>query len=109
MRQRIEKARKAFWALDSSVWRAVRLSLSTKMSVYRACVLPVLLFGAETWTPTYPGMAYTAKALARFHIICLRRISGQGLRLRREHFVSNDIIRAWLQVPTVRELTRQLA
>ena len=44
---RIDKARKAFWALDSSVWRVAQLKLSTKMHVYRACVLSVLLFGSE--------------------------------------------------------------
>ena len=100
---RIDKARKAFWALDSSVWRVAQLKLSTKMHVYRACVLSVLLFGSEAWTPTW----LTVKALEKFHMICLRKISGRGLRFQREHFVSNDKFRAWLQVPTVKELVRQ--
>ena len=103
VRQRIEKARKAFWALDSSVWRVAQLSLATKMRVYRACVMSVLMFGAETWTPTW----LTVKALERFHMICLRKISGRGLRFQREHFVSNENLRAWLQVPTIKDLTRQ--
>ena len=101
--QRIDKARKAFWALNSSVWKVAQLSLSTKMSVYRACVLSVLLFGAETWTPTYP----TVRALEKFHMICLRRISNTGLRFQREHSVSNVQLRKWLGAPTIIELVRQ--
>ena len=38
-------------------------------------VLSVLLYGAEVWTQTYP----VRKALEKFHLICLRRISGYGL------------------------------
>ena len=54
VKERLEKARKAFWSPNSSVWNVRQLSISTKISVYRACVLSVLLYGAEVWTHTYP-------------------------------------------------------
>ena len=103
VRERLEKARKAFWSLNSSVWSLKQLSLSTKVRVYRACVLSVLLYGAEVWTHTYP----VRKALERFHFICLRRLSGYGIRYQREHSLSNDALRAWLGVPTIAELVSQ--
>ena len=68
---RIDKARKAFWSLNSSVWNVYQLSLGTKIRVFRACVLSVLFYGAEAWTYTYP----TRSALNRFYMICLRRIA----------------------------------
>ena len=41
-----------------------------KISVYRTCVLTVLLYSAETWT-THKGHI---KQLEHFHQKCLRRI-----------------------------------
>ena len=103
VRARLEKARKAFWSLSSSVWSVRQLTLSTKIQVYRACVLSVLLYGAEVWTHTYP----VRKALEKFHLICLRRISGYGLKYQRDHSLFNDSLRAWLGVPTIAELVCQ--
>ena len=40
--RRIDKARKAFWRLASSVWDVKQLSLTVKLRVYRAWVLSVL-------------------------------------------------------------------
>ena len=67
VRERLEKARKAFWSLNSSVWSLAQLSLATKIRVHRACVLSVLLYGAEVWTHTYP----VRKALEKFHCVCV--------------------------------------
>ena len=103
VRERLEKARKAFWSLNSSVWSLKQLSLSTKIRVYSACVLSVVLYGAEVRTHTYP----VRKALERFHFICLHRLSGYGIRYQREHSLSNDALRAWLGEPTIAELVSQ--
>ena len=103
VKERLEKARKAFWSLNSSVWNVRQLSISTKISVYRACVLSVLLYGAEVWTHTYP----VRKKLEKFHMICLRRLSGYGLRYQRDHSLSNDDLRAWLGVPSIADLVCQ--
>ena len=49
--RRIAQASKAFGALRKAVFLDRNLSLSTKRRIYTACVLSVLLYGAECWTP----------------------------------------------------------
>ncbi|BHF85586.1 hypothetical protein SprV_1002875500 [Sparganum proliferum] len=67
---RISKASQAFGRLQSTVWNRHGLQLSTKLKMYKAVILPTLLYGAETWT------VYTkqARRLNHFHLSCLRRI-----------------------------------
>nr|VZI22770.1 unnamed protein product [Spirometra erinaceieuropaei] len=68
--RRISKASQAFGRLQSTVWNCHSLQLSTKLNMYKAVILPTLLYGAETWT------VYTkqARRLNHFHLSCLRRI-----------------------------------
>ena len=47
---RIAKAAAAFGRLRSSVWDRSGIGLCTKLKVYRAVVLPTLLYACETWT-----------------------------------------------------------
>ena len=47
---RLDQARVAFWRLASVVWDVRHLRLYTNLSVHRACVLSVLLYGCGTWT-----------------------------------------------------------
>nr|VZI37260.1 unnamed protein product [Spirometra erinaceieuropaei] len=67
---RISKASQAFGRLQSTVWNRHGLQLSTKLKMYKAVILPTLLYGAETWT------VYTkqARRLKHFHLSCLCRI-----------------------------------
>ncbi|BHF76265.1 hypothetical protein SprV_0501936300 [Sparganum proliferum] len=67
---RISKASQAFGRLLCTVWNRHGLQLSTKLKMYKAVILPTLLYGAETWT------VYTkqARRLNHFHLSCLRRI-----------------------------------
>nr|VZI16230.1 unnamed protein product [Spirometra erinaceieuropaei] len=67
---RISKASQAFGRLRNTVWKRHGLQLSTKLKMYKAVILPTLLYGAETWT------VYTrqARRLNHFHLSCLRRI-----------------------------------
>ncbi|BHF80271.1 hypothetical protein SprV_0702339500 [Sparganum proliferum] len=67
---RISKASQAFGRLQSTVWNRHGLQLRTKLKMYKAVILPTLLYGAETWT------VYTkqARRLNHFHLSCLRRI-----------------------------------
>ena len=74
VRARVEKARKAFWSLANSVWNVRQISIATKIKVYRACVVSVLLYGAEVWTPSFAARG----ALEKFQMMCLRKISGFG-------------------------------
>nr|VZI42958.1 unnamed protein product [Spirometra erinaceieuropaei] len=67
---RISKASQAFGRLQSTVWNRHGLQLSTKLKMYKAVILPTLLYGEETWT------VYTrqARRLNHFHLSCLRCI-----------------------------------
>nr|VZI32221.1 unnamed protein product [Spirometra erinaceieuropaei] len=67
---RISNASQAFGRLQSTVWNRHGLQLSTKLKMYKAVILPTLLYGAETWT------VYTrqARRLNHFQLSCLRRI-----------------------------------
>nr|VZI14293.1 unnamed protein product [Spirometra erinaceieuropaei] len=67
---RISKASQAFGHLQSTVWNRHGLQQSTKLKMYKAVILPTLLYGAETWT------VYTkqARRLDLFNPSCLRRI-----------------------------------
>ena len=47
---RISRASQAFGRLHTRVWHEPGISIKTKLSVYRAVVLPSLLYGCETWT-----------------------------------------------------------
>nr|VZI53039.1 unnamed protein product [Spirometra erinaceieuropaei] len=67
---RISKASQAFGRLQSTVWNRHGLQLSTKLKMYKAVILPTLLYGAETWTV----YAKQARRLNHFHLSCLRRI-----------------------------------
>nr|VZI00949.1 unnamed protein product [Spirometra erinaceieuropaei] len=75
---RISKASQAFGRLQSTVWNRHGLQLSTKLKMYKAVILPTLLYGAETWT------VYTrqARRLNHFHLSCLRRILRLNLQDR---------------------------
>nr|VZH89407.1 unnamed protein product [Spirometra erinaceieuropaei] len=66
---RISKASQAFGRLQSTVWNRHGLQLSTKLKIYKAVILPTLLYGAETWTV----YAKQARRLNHFHLSCLRR------------------------------------
>ncbi|BHF70894.1 hypothetical protein SprV_0401394700 [Sparganum proliferum] len=67
---RISKASQAFGRLQSTVWNRHGLQLGTKLKMYKAVILPTLLYGAETWTV----YSKQARRLNHFHLSCLRRI-----------------------------------
>ena len=56
--------------LSQRVWENQKLTIPTKMAVYRACIISTLLYGSESWT-TY---AAQEKRLNVFHLRCLRCI-----------------------------------
>jgi len=49
--KRIASASRAFGALRQAVFKDDNLSVDTKRKVYQSCVLSVLLYGGEYWTP----------------------------------------------------------
>jgi hypothetical protein len=54
------------------VWRNGRLKLHSKLRIYMTCVVPVLLYGSETWVLLKSDMS----RLEAFHMRCQRRILG---------------------------------
>ncbi len=68
--ERVARASRAFGALCRLVFHDGTLSLTTKRMVYRAVVLGVLLYGAESWT----NKRAATQKLESFNNKCLRRI-----------------------------------
>ena len=67
---RIARASTAFGRLRDKVWERRGLSLDTKLKVYRAVVLPSLLYACEAWTV----YSRHAKRLNAFHMRSLRTL-----------------------------------
>ena len=67
---RTGKASVAFGRLRTNVWERNGIRLYTKLKVYKAVLLPTLLYACETW------IVYQrhAKKLNHFHLSCLRKI-----------------------------------
>jgi len=61
---------------------ASKIRLYTHIHIYSTCVLPILLYGSETWTLIQADW----NKLDSFHVWCQRRI----LHIRWHDFVSND-------------------
>ena len=77
--RRIQLARSAFGRL-SRVWRSARIRTGTKLRLLNSFVLPVLLYGCESWTVS----ATDSRRLDAYHRNCLRNILG----IRWYHFLT---------------------
>ncbi len=84
--RRISKAAAAFRGLNTRLWKRKEISACVKIAVYRAAILPRLLYGAETWTPLRAHI----RRLEAFQMSCMRRILG----IRRTDHRRNIEIRA---------------
>jgi hypothetical protein len=74
----------------STIWKSKDISMKTKVRVYEALVLSVLLYNSETWT-----LKATDEAKLRvFEMMVLRKICGASLRDRRR----NEEIKATLEI-----------
>ena len=72
------------------------LRLITKIKVYRAVVIPTLLYGAETWT-LYRRQV---RLLESFHQRCLRSI----LNIKWHDYVSNEDVLEEAQLPSIESI-----
>ena len=68
------------------IWKDQRLSLTTKLQVYEALVLSVLIYAGENWTL----LATETKSLEAFHMKCQPQVLG----IRWFDFVSNVDVQA---------------
>ena len=78
----LSEARSFFGRLSKTVWQSHSFRLSTKIQVYRAVVVPTLLYGAETWVLHQKQ----SRLLGRFHQRCLGSILG----IKWQDYVSNE-------------------
>ena len=81
---RIKKASQMMGALKF-YWHCPEVSLESKVHIYKACIITILLWGAETWafTPTH------GKRLEVFHHRSLRsilQIKWQQMKEERRRF-----------------------
>ena len=94
----IAAASRAFGALRHAVFRDGALSITTKRLVYQACVLSVLLYGGECWTPYKRHLVH----LNRFHHRCIRTILGLSRREQWEQHISSESTRRmWSDPETI--------
>ena len=96
---RISRASQAFGRLHTRVWRERGISIKTKLSVYRAVVLPSLLYGCETWT----CYRWHTKKLDPFHLRCLRKV----LRVSWKDHVPNQEILHWAELTGIEAMLHQ--
>ena len=87
---RLAKASKAFGALRKAVFQDKDLRLVTKKRIYDACVLSVLLYGAECWTP----LRQHERKLNTFHHTCIWTILGISNRQWSERITMAEV-RRW--------------
>ena len=97
--RRLGLAAGAFKQLWPRVFKSQRVRLYTRVLVYRAIVLSILLYGAaESWAPT----ADQLHRLSVFHTTCLRRLLG----VSRADRVPNQVLFWRAGIPSMEELLR---
>ena len=70
--KRIANTSKASGVLHQAVFKDAHLSINTKGKVYQACVLSVLMYGGECWTPLRKHL----KKMNTFHHRCICTVLG---------------------------------
>ena len=94
---RLEKASRVYQKWRKEVFRSRSVSKRTKLHVFRVMVMPVLLYGAETWAVTQQEL----RKLHAFQMKCLREIVGVTLWDRRRNV---DILEETGELPVEEQL-----
>ena len=97
---RITKAARAFQRLQPCLWRRPEIRLKTKLRVFQASVLSVLLYGAETWALH----AAEITRLRTFYLQCLRRILRVTAYIN--HITNEEVLRC-TEMPKVEKLLQR--
>ena len=97
---RINKASSAFNKLRKYLWNRREISLNTKMRIFNAVILSVLLYGGETWTLLKKDL----DRLETFQMRCLRCILHIS---RRDHQKNEDVRSRCCQQPLIECCLRQ--
>ncbi len=96
---RVSKASNAFNQLRHVVWYHNFISIQAKVRIFRACVLPVLLYGSELWCLT----AAQEQPLNAFYMKCLRTFIGVSLGDR----MRNDLSLQLTGQPSLESILRR--
>ena len=85
---RINKASQVFRSLSRLVWYQRKIKVSTKLKLFKAIIIPTLLYGSETWNVLQSHI----QRLQVFTNRCLRIIRGTSLwdKLRNTHVHSRS-------------------
>ena len=95
---RLSKACSSFGRLSKREWQSYSIRLSTKIQVYRAVVVPTLLYGAETWVLYRKQI----RLLERFHR--LRSILG----IKWQDYVLNEEVLKRATLPSIESILLQV-
>ncbi|KAI8513702.1 hypothetical protein Bbelb_080260 [Branchiostoma belcheri] len=96
---RIAKASAAFGRLHDSVWNRSGIRMETKLKVYKAIVLPTLLYACETWTV----YRRHARKLNHFHTTRLRKL----LRIKWQEKIPDTEVLTRAGVPSIHTILMQ--
>ena len=94
--RRLQLAYRAFGRL-SRVWRSGKIRNATKFRTLNTCVLPILLYGSESWTLS----SAITRRLDAYHRTCLRHILG----IRWYQHITNEEVYARAGNPTPLSVT----
>ncbi len=104
IRSRVAAASRAFGALARPVFKNSLLSLQTKRVVFNACVLSLLLYGAECWVTLQEDV----RTLTSFYMRCVRSILGISMRdVWRDHISTVDTLMIWGDERSLPAILRQ--
>ena len=90
VRRRISLAAWAFGRLKNTIWDNQNITRSLKVRIYKSLILPIALYGAETWTLRQADES----RLQAFEMRCLRTIAGVHILDK----IRNEDIRRRLQI-----------
>ncbi|CAF2069980.1 unnamed protein product [Rotaria magnacalcarata] len=100
---RLTKASKTFNIcfnmLRHAIWHRKSVSITARLRIFRACILPVLLYGSETWVLTIKQ----EQRIASFYNRCLRTIIGVNLSDR----MSNETLLDITGQPSIENIIRR--
>ncbi len=104
IRARIASASRAFGALRKPVFQNRHLSTVTKRHVFSACVLSLLLYGAECWVTLQDDV----RRLNTFYMACIRSILGITRRdVRCSHLTNVQLLAMWGDERTISVILMQ--
>ena len=97
---RLPKASSFLGRLSKRVWQNYSLRLSTKIQAYRAVIISILLYGAETWVLYWKEI----RLLEQFHQCCLHSILG----IKWQDHVSNKEVLQTASLPSMQSILLQV-